>query len=125
MKKERSKTKEVYLEVAVFPEEYPYLYAGKSAIVDKTVVGYPYVLKKERPDGKCEYCKFLIVPTFTKTILGKKHGLIGRFIRKHWFLLPQDNFHPVIGELHRFVKMEDDQTMLFENNTRFPERPEM
>jgi len=105
------------VKIEFIEEELPFLVAGESATMDTMVFGFPYVYKKTAEDGKSKYCYCIIIPNKVEGVILEKNPLMRKLYQPYFIAFKKDEFHPIKGELHKFVRKEND-TLIFEDDIR-------
>ena len=100
------------LTIALVKEEQPFLVAGKSAITGDMVFGFPYFLKTRTAGGKSSCLPSIILPVAYDDDTLPDDG--------EWdFAARRGEFHPVEGDLHRFLFEDADGMYHFEGGITF------
>lgn len=102
-----------FVKLVVIKEEQPYLVAGKSAVTGQMVFGFPYWHKVRGPKkGVSRVVPCIILPCAQDDELIPDD-------QPYAFALGLDEFHPVIGELHRFLYEDENGNYHFDGNICF------
>ena len=100
------------LTLTLVKEEQPFLVAGQSSITGDMVFGFPYFLKTVTVDGRSNCLPCILLPVaYDDDVLPDD---------AEWdFAVRRGEFHPVDGDLHRFLYEDSDGRYHFEGGMTF------
>ena len=98
------------IEIRLCAEAMPFLVKGVSAKTGAPVIGFPYVYMYDGEEGELKFCNCILAPTITKKDEPKLE------IAGYDIAFTPEEFHPVKGPMHKFLRMSEDGFAIFEGD---------